>query len=72
MGKTFVNSLPRVECSGTKGNNHENIGPTHDKIAIEPRDDTRYFDSNWKHIRRGRHRMVVGFTTTCAISAYHH
>ena len=21
---------------------------------------------------RGRHRMVVGFTTTCAISAYHH
>jgi hypothetical protein len=29
------------------------------------------------HIHRGRHgrdrdRMVVGFTTTCAISAYHH
>jgi hypothetical protein len=22
--------------------------------------------------RRGRHRMVVGFTTTYAISAYHH
>ena len=22
--------------------------------------------------RLGRHRMVVGFTTTCAISAYHH
>jgi len=22
--------------------------------------------------RRGRNRMVVGFTTTCAISAYHH
>jgi hypothetical protein len=22
--------------------------------------------------RRGRGRMVVGFTTTCAISAYHH
>jgi len=22
--------------------------------------------------RRGRYRMVVGFTTTCAISAYHH
>jgi len=21
---------------------------------------------------RGRYRMVVGFTTTCAISAYHH
>jgi len=21
---------------------------------------------------RGRDRMVVGFTTTCAISAYHH
>jgi len=26
-----------------------------------------------KHrVRRGRDRMVVGFTTTCAISAYHH
>jgi hypothetical protein len=22
--------------------------------------------------RRGRDRMIVGFTTTCAISAYHH
>jgi len=22
--------------------------------------------------RRGRHRMIIGFTTTCAISAYHH
>jgi hypothetical protein len=22
--------------------------------------------------RRGRNRMLVGFTTTCAISAYHH
>ena len=22
--------------------------------------------------RRGRDRMVVGFTTTCAINAYHH
>jgi len=22
--------------------------------------------------RRGRDRMVVGFTTTCAIRAYHH
>jgi len=22
--------------------------------------------------RRGRDRMVVGFATTCAISAYHH
>jgi hypothetical protein len=21
--------------------------------------------------RRGRHRMVVGFTTTCAINTYH-
>jgi hypothetical protein len=21
---------------------------------------------------RGRERMIVGFTTTCAISAYHH
>jgi hypothetical protein len=21
---------------------------------------------------RGRDRMIVGFTTTCAISAYHH
>ena len=23
-------------------------------------------------VRRGRDRMVVGFSTTCAISAYHH
>ena len=23
-------------------------------------------------VRRGRDRMVVGFATTCAISAYHH
>jgi len=23
-------------------------------------------------VRRGRDRMVVGFTTTCAISGYHH
>ena len=22
--------------------------------------------------RRGHHRMVVGYTTTCAISTYHH
>ena len=22
--------------------------------------------------RRGRDRMIVGFTTTCAISVYHH
>jgi len=28
----------------------------------------------WLHIRgcRGHDRIVVGFTTTCAISAYHH
>jgi len=24
------------------------------------------------YIRRGRDRMVVAFTTTCVISAYHH
>jgi hypothetical protein len=24
------------------------------------------------YIRRGRDRMVVSFTTTCVISAYHH
>jgi len=27
---------------------------------------------NVKRDRRGRDRMVDGFTTTCAISAYHH
>jgi len=26
----------------------------------------------WKRGRRGRDRIVVGFTTTCATSAYHH
>jgi len=25
-----------------------------------------------QQISRGRHRIIVGFTTTCAISAYHH
>jgi len=28
------------------------------------------FNQNWD--RRGRDRMVVGFITNCAISAYHH
>jgi len=28
--------------------------------------------SNGTRGRRGRDRIVVGFTTTCAISAYHH
>jgi hypothetical protein len=27
---------------------------------------------SWNEGRRGRDRMAVGFTTTCAISAYHH
>jgi len=27
---------------------------------------------DWFGGRRGRDRIVVGFTTTCAISAYHH
>jgi hypothetical protein len=27
---------------------------------------------NWQILCRGRDRMVVGFTTTYAISAYHH
>jgi len=26
----------------------------------------------WLGVRRGPDRMVVRFTTTCAISAYHH
>jgi len=59
MGTTFINSLPRVEWSGTKGHNYENIRPTHGKIAIEPKDDTRYFDSNWKHIQKRRTVVVV-------------
>ena len=29
------------------------------------------YKSNCKGCR-GRHRIVVGFTTTCAISAHHH
>ena len=31
-------------------------------------------DFSWRSVRgrRGRDRMVVGFTTTYAISAYHH
>jgi hypothetical protein len=35
---------------------------------------TSLFDNHKTHSRgrRGRDRMVVGFTTTCAIGAYHH
>jgi hypothetical protein len=36
---------------------------------------TRYFIHLYYILirgRRGRHRMVVGFTTTYAIKAYHH
>jgi hypothetical protein len=32
----------------------------------------RLNSSTTKQGRLGRDRMVVGFTTTCAISAYHH
>jgi len=28
--------------------------------------------NNYIKGRRGRDRMIVGFTNTCAISAYHH
>jgi len=31
-----------------------------------------YNSSIFLRYRRGRDRMVVEFTTTCAISAYHH
>jgi hypothetical protein len=35
--------------------------------------ETRYyFYLNGVRGRRGCDRMIVGFTTTCAISAYHH
>jgi hypothetical protein len=27
---------------------------------------------SYKGVRRGPFRMVVGFTTTCELSAYHH
>jgi hypothetical protein len=36
-------------------------------------DISKYLNSHiWLGGRRGRHRMVVGFTTTYAITAYHH
>jgi len=34
--------------------------------------DYERYSSNNVGGRRGRDHMVVGFTTTCAISAYHH
>jgi hypothetical protein len=40
--------------------------PTHSGFHAEQKDLIN------KEGRRGRDRMVVGFTTTCAISAYHH
>jgi uncharacterized DUF497 family protein len=33
---------------------------------------TKIFSTNYGRSRRGRDRMLVGFTTTYAISAYHH
>jgi hypothetical protein len=33
---------------------------------------TKYFSPSKQRDRHGRDRMVVGFTTTYAISAYHH
>jgi hypothetical protein len=36
--------------------------------VISWQDNVTYFERG----RRGRGRMVVGFTTTCPISAYHH
>ena len=35
-------------------------------------EDNKLFFSKMCGGRRDRGRMVVGFTTTCAISAYHH
>jgi hypothetical protein len=34
-------------------------------------DSKHHCSSNCGGIRHGRHRILVGFTTTCAISAYH-
>jgi len=33
---------------------------------------TTVASSIWYRGRRGRDRMVAGFTTTCTMSAYHH
>jgi hypothetical protein len=30
-----------------------------------------YKNKKWNCIRRGRDDMIIGFTTTCAIAAYH-
>ena len=49
---------------------------THDNVYInekvEFRIDMKYNNLMFTLGRRGRDRMVVGFTTTYAISAYHY
>jgi len=42
------------------------------KINMHFRDEYVWYPYSTKRGRRGRDRMVVGFTTTCVISAYHH
>ena len=46
----------------------------HGMTEISPARSVNLTGENITYLRgcRGRDRMVVGFTTTCAISAYHH
>jgi hypothetical protein len=59
-------SVLLVEETGGPGENHRPVASRRQTFGI----NCRLFCINWG--RRGRDRMVVGFTTTCAISAYHH
>jgi len=42
------------------------------KLLNSVRHQFRRYQQTERSIRRGRDGMVVGFTTTCAISAHHH
>jgi hypothetical protein len=39
------------------------------KVALSIKNQIKYIRGKGRH---GRGRMIVGLTTTCAISAYHH
>jgi len=55
-------------CSDKVGANTEN--KTLSQYCTK-QGNTSHLNAN-RRCRRGRDRMVVGFITTCAISAYHH
>jgi hypothetical protein len=50
----------------------EEIGVPHQPAACHWQTLSHIVVSSTPRLGRGRDRMLVGFTNTCAISAYHH